>query len=284
MPAYGYFGHHKCASTWVQYLVHGLCEKLRMSHLVLPTRRSYEEDLPGYLTRHPVHFACVTNAEWDQIEPILAGRRSFHVIRDPRDIVTSAYFSHLKSHIDKGWPELASIRRELQACGKTEGLIRTIDNLMVLPVAGTRIALFEAMRDWHYTHPDILELRYEDLVADPYGGFLRILRFLDLVDEAPFGLRAQLSWAAWHTRRAVLRQHRPLDAAPRRIPSPLALQIIQDNSFERISGGRRKGEENVDSHFRKGVAGDWRNHFDAEVEAHFRRRTGDLLARLGYAD
>src|SRR5262245_3654477 len=31
--------------------------------------------------------------------------------------------------------------------------------------------------------------------------------------------------------------------------------------FERLTGGRSRGEDDVWSHERKGVAGDWRNHF-----------------------
>jgi len=232
---------------------------------------------------YPADFACVTNAEWNQIEPILNDRKAFHVIRDPRDIVVSAYFSHLKSHIKDGWPELTEIRHDLEACSKTEGLIRTIDNLTALPIAGTRVNVFAAMHEWKYNHPDILELRYEDIIIDPYGHFLRILRFLDLVDEAPFGLRAQLAWLTRYVSRTLLGpRNPPLRAA--RIPSPIALQIVQDYSFERISGGRKKGKENTNAHFRKGVAGDWQNHFDPEISAYFYKRTGDLLSHIGYTD
>jgi hypothetical protein len=37
-------------------------------------------------------------------------------------------------------------------------------------------------------------------------------------------------------------------------------------------------------HYRKGVAGDWRNYFDPPLRAYFREVTGDLLDALGYAD
>ncbi len=39
----------------------------------------------------------------------------------------------------------------------------------------------------------------------------------------------------------------------------------------------KKGEENKQDHLRKGVAGDWTNHFDDEVTEYFDKITGDLL-------
>ena len=50
--------------------------------------------------------------------------------------------------------------------------------------------------------------------------------------------------------------------------------------FEANTKGRRAGVEDTASHYRKGVAGDWENHFDDEVTATFREVTGDLLEAL----
>lgn len=46
------------------------------------------------------------------------------------------------------------------------------------------------------------------------------------------------------------------------------------NTFEKLSGGRQPGEEDRTSFFRRGIAGDWRNHFDAACEAAFRDAGG----------
>jgi hypothetical protein len=53
-------------------------------------------------------------------------------------------------------------------------------------------------------------------------------------------------------------------------------------SFTKLSGGRHPGQENRRSFFRKGVAGDWRNHFSSELDAEFRKHSGGWLDRLGY--
>lgn len=55
-------------------------------------------------------------------------------------------------------------------------------------------------------------------------------------------------------------------------------------SFERVTGGRKIGQEQTGAHMRKGVVGDWRNHFDDTSRAIFRQHAGDLLKQLGYDD
>jgi len=58
---------------------------------------------------------------------------------------------------------------------------------------------------------------------------------------------------------------------------------IEAASFEKLSGGRKPGQEDLASFYRKGVQGDWRNHMDAEQERAFIAATGGLMADLGYA-
>ncbi len=59
---------------------------------------------------------------------------------------------------------------------------------------------------------------------------------------------------------------------------------IHAASFERLTKGRKRGQEQSGAHMRKGVVGDWRNHFDETSRAIFRRHAGDLLKQLGYDD
>src|SRR5690606_14169666 len=54
-------------------------------------------------------------------------------------------------------------------------------------------------------------------------------------------------------------------------------------SFERLSGGRRPGQEDADSFLRKGVAGDWKQALDACILETFERVAGAALAASGYS-
>ena len=68
----------------------------------------------------------------------------------------------------------------------------------------------------------------------------------------------------------------------RGIPTSRLLEIVDANQFARLAGGRAPGQEDVKSHYRKGVAGDWRNHFNEEHIMLFKDHYNDLLIRLGY--
>ncbi|MGB9604345.1 MAG: Wzt carbohydrate-binding domain-containing protein [Bryobacteraceae bacterium] len=75
----------------------------------------------------------------------------------------------------------------------------------------------------------------------------------------------------------VLIEHCGLDLVPQRLE-----QVILANRFEAQTGGRRRGAEDVTAHQRKGVAGDWRNHFTERIKRAFKARYGGLLVATGY--
>ena len=59
-------------------------------------------------------------------------------------------------------------------------------------------------------------------------------------------------------------------------------QAIVSCRFDQFSGGRQRGEEDVHSHVRKAVPGDWRQYFGAAVKAAFKERFGDILIACCY--
>ncbi|MBI1195529.1 MAG: hypothetical protein GC138_06770 [Gammaproteobacteria bacterium] len=91
------------------------------------------------------------------------------------------------------------------------------------------------------------EVRYEDLLSEPASYLGNILGFLGV------------------------------EATPE-----LIARIVEENSFRKLSGGRESGEENQDSFYRKGVAGDWQTHFDEQARRIFSDASGGMLADLGY--
>jgi hypothetical protein len=58
-------------------------------------------------------------------------------------------------------------------------------------------------------------------------------------------------------------------------------RIVEAHRFKRLTG-RRRGSEDVTAHERKGIAGDWRNHFDPALTDAFKARFGQTLIRTGY--
>jgi hypothetical protein len=57
---------------------------------------------------------------------------------------------------------------------------------------------------------------------------------------------------------------------------------LLDRSSFRFYAGRERGQENRKRFYRKGIAGDWKNHFTAEDKRIFKDLAGDMLIRLGY--
>lgn len=58
--------------------------------------------------------------------------------------------------------------------------------------------------------------------------------------------------------------------------------VIKRHSFKELSGGRPRGSEDQHSHYRKGVAGDWVNHFTPRLARRFEYLYNDVLLVAGY--
>lgn len=288
-----YFGHHKCASRWISEILWRVAGEAGLN-----TFGVYDADTPfraGVLQQtapHAVPFdraqlrqrvdaarahlvGCLT-ADRLQAE-ILRPSRAFHVIRDPRDIIVSAYFSHRNSHTTDGFPHIQAHRDALTGTSLEQGLLLEIDFSQTL---------LHQLGDWDYAQPSILELKMEELTLDPYGGFLRIFRHLGLLSDVdPAVANEQLK--VWLARlRNRLARRRWLGGLRRRMPATgeMVLGAVYAQRFEAKSGGRERGTEDRTSHYRKGISGDWANYFTRRHAEAFDTLFGELLVRLGYED
>ena len=66
-----------------------------------------------------------------------------------------------------------------------------------------------------------------------------------------------------------------------KVPQSVLAAIARDHSFA-SRAGRDPGDENPFSHRRKGIAGDWRNHFNRDTAGLFEDVFPGLLTDLGY--
>ncbi|NIL40791.1 sulfotransferase domain-containing protein [Salinispora arenicola] len=84
--------------------------------------------------------------------------RAFFVVRDPRDIVVSSYFSLRNSHAPMG--DIPKARKDLQERSKREGMRYVISRL-------TKQNLFQQLRSWAVApNSETIRLfRYEDLTG-----------------------------------------------------------------------------------------------------------------------
>jgi hypothetical protein len=136
----------------------------------------------------------------------------------------------------------AEDRKFLHAASLEDGLLYTIDR-------DERLGVFEAFRSWIVApsaDPNVKLIRYEDLT----GGFQPIQDLMSFCDVA--------------------------------IESQELRELIDRCSFDRLSGGRRRGEADRSSHYRSGVAGDWTRYFTPRIDERFNEVAGDLPRLFGY--
>jgi hypothetical protein len=280
-----YFGHHKAGSTWILGLVRAVCSDIGIKHVHFHSPQMFDFDLGSFIEREEIDFISYTMADIDFVRPILPNLKGFHVVRDPRDVVISAYFSHLSSHSNQYWPELTFYREQLEKVPKDEGLLLTMKHLESLRVDGEVFDLFSLTDKWDYQLSNVMEVKFEELISNPYSKFIDILRFLGILDVSSIGLKADLKYLL----KEVIKRLSHRTNIPLRIASGngticlwSALRIAYEHDFYKASGGRKPGEENVKHHYRKGIAGDWKNHFNEEHKRVFKQNYNPLLVKLCY--
>lgn len=168
------------------------------------------------------------------------------MVRDPRDQAVSRMY-HVKRSGAHRWHE------RFGEMSKDEALMACITGRPDLPGVEAMINLTYS---WLQARDKALCINYEALISNPVSEFCKVLEYLGIT------------------------------------PSEYLVQaIIARNQFERLTVGnrfwksaRKPGQDDPNSHYRKGVVGDWKNHFtNAHIEK-FKQLVGAQLIDLGYEE
>lgn len=241
-------GQPKSGSTWLFRMVKEVPGYLQFVPSNIKLTNLHELRREDFIPA-PVGYTVTkthTSATPDNLRIIHDTNRPFTVLmRDPRDLAVSwAYYVGLPYRDEWSWPDAVKL-------SIPERITFYIEN--VLPRT-SRWPL-----DWRDAvasgppHPGIpgrtqgLFLRYEDMLADCHAVMRRVFEHyqVSLTDE-------QVN--------AICARH----------------------SFKSATG-REPGQQDSQSFNRKGISGDWRNHFSpAQIDA-FKRVAGKQLIELGYA-
>jgi hypothetical protein len=192
-----------------------------------------------------------------------------HVIRDPRDIIVSGYLYHLRTgeewctnsnfdlqrpilsprvpyteeHKAEEWKENyikslggISYQENLLKRSQSDGLYFEMDNM-----AGWAI---ENMAEWDYNMKNVLEVKFEDLMADYDHVFQSIFEFIGLKPEQ----------------------------------ADLGLKIAEKHDIGRKTDDEIKKIEHVSSK----KTNRWMDFFEEGHKAYFKEKFGSILVDLGY--
>jgi hypothetical protein len=190
-----------------------------------------------------------------EVGAVYPGAKVIHIIRDGRDRTVSS--------MHRGWRRasqgyLHRLSPEELARGKAlrEGRREPTETGVF-----TEEWLRQAARHWRLLvgravedgpallGSDYTEVRYEDLLVRPNEEIERLLDFLGVDTN-----------------------------------ETLVESCVNSASFEKLSRGRQRGQEDPSSFYRKGVAGDWRNYFTEEDRRVFKEEAGELLIQLDYEE
>lgn len=191
----------------------------------------------------------------DEVHTVFPETKVVHIIRDGRDSAISNLHAVWNTARDRGGPvdlDAEETERRDAYQEDPDGYLKSGESIF------TEQRITSLAKRWTRTirkgrhdgrtlfGPNYLELRYESLLKDTVSELEKLFGFLEVSQD-----------------REILEQ------------------IAVKNSFERWAG-RKPGEEQLGSFFRKGVSGDWKHVFNARDREVYRRHAGGLLAELGY--
>lgn len=201
----------------------------------------------------PIGFASVMHNHW-AYHP--RRRRTVYLMRDGRDVMVSSLFHELRHYRQQQSHEHAGEASRLPKIfgkgfdpDKTEPLLpRYIEHNAKHPL-GNRVNWAEHVRQWYApeARPWLVYATYEQLLEDCPGTLSRVVE--ELTGSPPELWRVDMA--------------------------------VEKYSIARQTG-RKAGQEDRSHFIRKGVAGDWKNHFTRAAAEAFDRFAGDELILLGY--
>lgn len=180
----------------------------------------------------------------------------FYLYRDPRDVAVSAalYIKYVLEH--------HALHNTFKLMSDSDAIITLLagayihKSMLCYPVAEGSPDYIDFEGAGYFCknaypwllHPKVIKLKYEYLFAD--------------------NLEEQLS--------------RVMEFNSIPVNRLLLKNVVTTMDFRNISGGRNRGEENAISHYRKGIAGDYKNYFTEAHKAIAKRYIGNHLINLGY--
>lgn len=226
--------HHRTGTVWFRRVLSAVAE-----HYGLQFFKGDQEDLRSSVEVFMQDHSKINTAQ-------LSSYRGSHMIRDPRDMVVSGY--HFHKWTDEAWAHVPSeqhggrtFQERLQETDKKEGLMIEIERFCKSDL--------QDMLHWDYDDPRIIEIKYEEIMANEGQHFAAIFRHYGFDEQA--------------VQRSV--------------------EIARVFSFRNVSK-RSVGDVEEETHLRSGKSKQWQDHFDEDHKAYFKQLAGNAVVQLCYED
>ncbi len=243
-------GYHKCLTNYSKKVYIRLCERSWSS---AQSFKHFHHKLDLFYDECQQFDICSISGNYidlDRFEDI----RVVRVIRDPRDLIISAYFYHKRAaepwckqinptDYDPGWKKVRgavpanlptdySLAKYLNEVSMEEGLHAEIE---------FRNHHYQSMLEWPDNDPRVMLFRYEDIIGNEARVYWKILSF--------FGFS---------------------------IPT----RFIGSQLAERLSA---KNKQTIVNHIRNPNNGQWQKYFTPGLIKRFNELYGEVLDRYGYS-
>jgi hypothetical protein len=226
--------HHKAGSFWIARILQEISKNHVLEFKILDWGVNNISLYPDADILYDNHSMVVLDRE---------NYIGSHMIRDPRDVIISGYFYHLWT--SETWAHEHSVefgmsyQQKLNSFSKSKGIEFEMAHIGSDSIGN--------MRNWSFNDPKILELKYEELIADP-----------DVIFEGLF--------KHWRVGASYLDE---------------CMEISRKyHMFNQT--GRKLGQVDPRSHMRSGLPGQWKEHFTELHTQQFKEKFGDILIKLGY--
>jgi len=255
-----FFCYHKCGTVLLSKTLRRICDRFGWRFV-----QTY-----GRCESLPSKYDVVLFSHSETTPEIMRKMyKGIHVIRDPRDVIVSGYLYH--SRCNEPWcintdlepsgevdfPKVPFIkstatREEIESYLKflsnksyQENLkARDFDEGFIFEMEGYSGWTIKSMAEWDYTNADVLELKFEDMLANYDQTFSDIFDWLDLTQKQ----------------------------------QTIALELASLEDYSKMSNEQKKANPHISST----RISKWAGYFKDVHKEKFQELFGTVLVKLGY--
>ncbi len=229
--------HHKTGTVWMANVFRAMKKQFKLK-IFSGKQADLPPDADIFLQDHSkVDLQSLR----DRGRPV----RCVHVIRDPRDVVISGCFYHVKT--TEKWANAPKAEFGGKNYRETISALPNDYEKLVFEMKHTGMKSIHDMVSWNYQDQDVFEAKYEDLIGDTDFIYFRpMMQFLGF-------------------------EGADLDTV---------LEIVRANSL--FGGANAETASKDPVHVRSGESRQWPKTFTPELKAAFKEIHPEALQRLGY--